>query len=192
MVAETSGPRERLLNAARELFYRHGPGAVGVNELIEASGTHKASFYRHFASRDALALEYLRQQGRSFQSLLTKLTARASDAPDFVRRWVRLLKKQEQRGDFLGCPLARVMSGLADQDPQWTAESRAILEAWHNALADFLSEPGEDRGRSHSQARALIKTYQGNAQLYAITRNRRYFAEMQAEMLRVLEEPPRD
>ncbi|MCP5482985.1 MAG: TetR/AcrR family transcriptional regulator [Spirochaetales bacterium] len=192
MTEENAGPRDRLLDAARELFYRQGPGAVGVNELIEASGTHKASFYRHFASRDALALEYLREQGRSFRALLTKLTARASHATDFVHRWVSLLKKQERRGEFLGCPLARFMSGLAVEDPQWAVESRAILDSWHNVLAGYLQSLSGNRTHAEDQARALIKAYQANAQLYAITRDRRYFTEMEADMLAALEKPPRE
>ena len=44
-------PRERILAAARELFYRRGIHAVGVDAIAEAAGTNKMTLYRHFASK---------------------------------------------------------------------------------------------------------------------------------------------
>src|SRR5438309_7132345 len=54
-------PRARLLAVAAELFYRHGIRAVGVDAIAEAAGTNKMTLYRHFASKDELVAEYLRQ-----------------------------------------------------------------------------------------------------------------------------------
>lgn len=53
-------PRARIIAAARELFYRHGIRAVGVDAIAEAAGTNKMTLYRHFESKDALVAEYLR------------------------------------------------------------------------------------------------------------------------------------
>ncbi|MGT2460815.1 MULTISPECIES: TetR/AcrR family transcriptional regulator [Sinomonas] len=55
------GARERILQAAYRLFSRRGIRDVGVDELIEASGVAKATFYRHFRSKDEVALAYLGQ-----------------------------------------------------------------------------------------------------------------------------------
>ena len=57
-------PRERILAVAADLFYRHGIRAVGVEAIAEAAGTNKMTLYRHFASKDELVAEYLRQSGR--------------------------------------------------------------------------------------------------------------------------------
>jgi hypothetical protein len=42
-------PRERILAAARELFYRRGIHAVGVDAIAAAAGTNKMTLYRHSA-----------------------------------------------------------------------------------------------------------------------------------------------
>src|SRR6266446_10981099 len=57
-------PRARLLAAAGDLFYRHGIRAVGVEAIAEAAGTNKMTLYRHFASKDELVAEYLRQTAK--------------------------------------------------------------------------------------------------------------------------------
>src|SRR5258707_2934077 len=54
-------PRDRILSVARDLFYERGVRAVGVDEIAEAAGTNKMTLYRHFASKDLLVAECLRQ-----------------------------------------------------------------------------------------------------------------------------------
>src|SRR5438128_10897734 len=54
-------PRERIVAAARDLFYRHGIRAVGVDAIAEAASTNKMTLYRHFASKDLLVAECLRR-----------------------------------------------------------------------------------------------------------------------------------
>src|SRR5712671_3758262 len=61
---ERTPPRERILAAAGDLFYRHGIKAVGVDSIAEAAGTNKMTLYRHFASKDELVSEYLRQSAK--------------------------------------------------------------------------------------------------------------------------------
>jgi AcrR family transcriptional regulator len=55
---------DRILRTARDLFYRRGIRAVGVDTIASEAGTNKMSFYRCFASKDALVAEYLRGRGR--------------------------------------------------------------------------------------------------------------------------------
>ncbi|WP_232326465.1 TetR/AcrR family transcriptional regulator [Microbispora sp. ATCC PTA-5024] len=55
--------RERLLEAATELFYAHGLRAVSVDKVIDRAGTTKVTFYRHFKSKDDLVVAYL--EGRA-------------------------------------------------------------------------------------------------------------------------------
>ncbi|MDP9885891.1 AcrR family transcriptional regulator [Sinomonas atrocyanea] len=51
--------RERILETAYGLFARCGVRAVGIDEIIAHSGVAKATFYRHFPSKDALVLAYM-------------------------------------------------------------------------------------------------------------------------------------
>jgi AcrR family transcriptional regulator len=68
-------PRQRIVAAASELFYRHGIRAVGVAAAAEAAGTNKMTLYRHFASKDELVAECLRQLGREMEAAWTELAA---------------------------------------------------------------------------------------------------------------------
>ncbi len=53
-------PKERILSAARELFYARGIRAVSVDDIAEAAQTNKMTLYRHFDSKDLLIAEYVK------------------------------------------------------------------------------------------------------------------------------------
>src|ERR1700744_5888508 len=52
-------PRERLLEAAGELFYADGVQSVGIDRVIERAGVAKASLYATFGSKEELVRAYL-------------------------------------------------------------------------------------------------------------------------------------
>jgi AcrR family transcriptional regulator len=54
--------RERLVAAAIDLFYRHGFGAVGIDQVIAAAGVTKTTFYKHFEGKDDLMLAAVRRR----------------------------------------------------------------------------------------------------------------------------------
>jgi AcrR family transcriptional regulator len=54
--------RERLVAAAVELFYRQGFGAVGIDQVIDAAGVTKTTFYKHFESKDDLMVSAVKRR----------------------------------------------------------------------------------------------------------------------------------
>lgn len=57
-----SSARDRILNTACRLFYRHGVNSVGIDRIIEESGVAKMSLYRNFGSKNALVEAYLQHR----------------------------------------------------------------------------------------------------------------------------------
>jgi AcrR family transcriptional regulator len=55
-------PRERLLEAAGELFYAEGVQSVGIDRVIERAGVAKASLYSTFGSKEELVRAYLEER----------------------------------------------------------------------------------------------------------------------------------
>lgn len=59
--ARPSEARRRLLAAATRIFYAEGIHSVGVDRIIAEAKVTRATFYRHFPSKDDLILAYLRE-----------------------------------------------------------------------------------------------------------------------------------
>lgn len=186
---ETAGPRERLIQAAIDLFYRRGYAAVSVNEIIAESETHKASFYRHFAGKEDLAREYLAVQRTRFEATLAQLMARAEDPRDFVRRWCALLQRSARSEGYAGCPLARLLGSLGEAGGELQAEAKGVLESWLNLLEKYFADELH-AGRLHHRAEPrnvaerFMRLYQGAAQLFVITGDAGQFRRLEEEMLR--------
>lgn len=64
-----SSTRDRLLDAAAELFYREGVG-VGVEALCRVAGVSKRSMYQLFDSKDAVLAASLERGAPAYQAFL--------------------------------------------------------------------------------------------------------------------------
>jgi AcrR family transcriptional regulator len=138
-------PRERILNAAKDLFYRHGIRAVGVDAIAEAAGTNKMTLYRHFSSKDELVCECLRQVGKNADALWERLEAALPDEPEarlraFVRTNAELIVRHNERG----CFLANAVVELAAKDHPARPVVVAFKQAQRNRLADLCRAAGLD------------------------------------------------
>jgi AcrR family transcriptional regulator len=60
--APARNARDRLLNKAIDLFYRHGFNAVGLDRIIDEVGVTKTTFYKHFQSKDDLMVAAVNQR----------------------------------------------------------------------------------------------------------------------------------
>src|SRR5580693_8866157 len=109
-------PRARILVAAGELFYRHGIRAVGVDAIAEAAGTNKMTLYRHFASKDELVAEYLRQSAQAADSCWARCAQlHPGAAPAHLRAWLEEMAAHVVSNDGRGCALVNAAVELAEK-----------------------------------------------------------------------------
>ena len=108
-------PRERILTAARELFYRHGVHAIGVDAIAEAAGTNKMTLYRHFDSKGALVVECLRRLTAEFDvSWDTMAAAHAGDPKGQLLAWLKHIGEWKLSAADRGCALANTAVEISD------------------------------------------------------------------------------
>ena len=120
-------PRERIIAAASDLFYRHGIRAVGVEAIAEAAGTNKMTLYRHFNSKDELVAEYLRCLARGGEKLWLELeAAHPSDPRAQLRGWLAAMQAHVLDSDQRGCALANAAVEL----PEKEHPARCVIEQY--------------------------------------------------------------
>ena len=129
-------PRERIVTAACDLFYRHGIRAVGVEAIAEAAGTNKMTLYRHFSSKDELVAECLRRVGAKADALWDRLaTEHPGDARAQLRGWVAAMSGHLASVEERGCAMCNAAVELPDR----THPARAVIEAFKSAQRDRLA-----------------------------------------------------
>ena len=124
-VSERLPPRERIIVAARDLFYRHGIRAVGVDAIAEAAGTNKMTLYRHFDSKDELVAEYLRGLAVEKHDVWSALeTAHPDDPRAQLEAWLVEAARNVSDPKSRGCALANAAVEL----PEKGHPARCVIE----------------------------------------------------------------
>lgn len=121
---------ERILRSARELFYRQGIRAVGVDEIVANAGVTKPSLYRAYPSKDELAASYLRLYETEFWARFDASVARHPNDPRAqLLDYLEGLGDRSVSPDYRGCGL----SNAAVEYPQPDHPARLVSEH-HKAL----------------------------------------------------------
>jgi len=121
-----SPPRERILQAARELFHREGIHAVSVDALAAAAGTNKMTLYRHFSSRDELVAAYVQTLAAEGEGVWEEARATHPKDPDAQLRFLlRQVSTFAAEGKGRGCALANAAVELAERKHP----ARRVVEA---------------------------------------------------------------
>jgi len=129
-------PRERILAVARDLFYRHGIRAVGVEAIAEAAGTNKMTLYRHFPSKDELVAECLRQFAAKADAMWDHIeAAHPGDARAQLAAWVAAMGVHLANVDERGCAMCNAAVELPDK----THPARRVIEAFKTAQRNRLA-----------------------------------------------------
>ena len=126
-----SDPRARILAVADRLFYTEGVRATGTEKIMSIAEVAKATFYRHFESKDALVLAYLENRDRALWDYLSHPTP-----PKDLREALSKFEQYVNWPEVIGCPFLRIASEFPD-----TAHPFHRLAIEHqNKIVDYLTD----------------------------------------------------
>jgi AcrR family transcriptional regulator len=133
-----AGPsaRERLLEAASELFYDEGVHTVGIDRVIERAGVAKASLYNSFGSKDELVRAYLERRHEGVAARITRYLERYATPRE------RLLGVFEAQGElfaeagFRGCAF---VSASAESPGEAVSRAADDYRGWVRSLLTGLA-----------------------------------------------------
>ncbi len=151
--SQRSRPRaaERIRESARELFYRQGIRAVGVDEIVSRAGVTKPSLYRSFSSKDALAAAYLAQYDREFwQRFDGAAAAHPGDARAQLLDYLSGLAKRAVKPGYRGCGL----TNAAVEYPGSDHPARKVAEDSKRRLRRRLKDMAKAMGAKQPAALA--------------------------------------
>ncbi|MEV7212004.1 TetR/AcrR family transcriptional regulator [Kitasatospora cineracea] len=146
--------RARLLDTAEALFYAEGIRAVGVERILAASGVGRASFYRHFAGKDALAVAVLTRHDQGWRDWLAARVAELGGHPLAV---FDALAERFAREGFRGCAFLNTMLETADPD----SPAHRVAAAHKRRVAEYLAGLLAAAGHPPGLARQLLLLMDG-------------------------------
>lgn len=132
--------RERIVEAARELFFRHGYTATGIAQILKESGTNSGSLYHFFPSKEHLLIAVLEKyKGMLNPYVMAPSFDRISDPIERVFTVLDGYRQWLQRTDFqLGCPIGNLALEVANDYPRARALIAENFEAWCRAICEQI------------------------------------------------------
>ncbi|GGM14301.1 TetR/AcrR family transcriptional regulator [Promicromonospora citrea] len=108
--------RDRILDAASELFYARGIHATSADKIIELSGVTKVTFYRYFRTKDVLVVAYLERQAAWERGALDGLRRSSGDDAQALRRFAAAIGAESCKPGFRGCAFINAAAEYPDPE----------------------------------------------------------------------------
>lgn len=159
--------RDQLITASLATLHRKGFNATSVQDITEAAGVPKGSFYNHFDSKEALGVEVVRLYGERAEQLRASAAAAGLAPLERIRREFAVLVDANVHAEFAcGCLLGNFSTELSAQSEPIRQAVRAAYAGWAAALHALLEQaqrdgdlPADDDAAQLAQA--IIDAWQG-------------------------------
>lgn len=170
MTPPASDTRERLVEAARDLFLAQGYQATGIAQVLRQAAANSGSLYHYFPTKEDLLVAVLEWYRAHIQDDLLDLHTAHLDDP--IERIFGLLdgyRKMLASCDFaVGCPIGNLALELANSHPGVRPLLQVNFDQWVDAVVGFLNAAA-DRLPEHLDHRALafhiLSTMEGGMML---------------------------
>ena len=134
--------RERLLDAAEELFYERGIAATGVDAVLRRAHVAPATLYAHFAGKDHLVAAYLQRRHERWRATWDEVLRHCSDDQDARALSVFDALEEFTRGTTRGCAFLAAAVEVTDRGHpahRWLVADTRLLD---DRLRDLAAGTG--------------------------------------------------
>jgi AcrR family transcriptional regulator len=135
--ADARPARDRLLDAADELFYAEGVHVVGIDRVIARAGVAKASLYNSFGSKEGLVRAYLQRRYDRRVDAITQSLAPYETPRERILAIFDYLDGLIAEPDFRGCAFQRANAESPPDTP--SGEVSRASRAWTRELFTELA-----------------------------------------------------
>jgi TetR/AcrR family transcriptional repressor of nem operon len=168
--------RQRIIARSAPLFNQRGYEGCSLQEIMAAAGVEKGGIYRHFKSKEELALAAFDFAWAEVSDGRTRGLGEIEDpvlrVEAFIRNFVE--RKPALRG---GCPLLNTAIDADDGNPALRVRAREALEGWRARLGALISlavRQGrlKHRVRPYAVASLIIGTLEGSLMMSRLDEDR--------------------
>jgi AcrR family transcriptional regulator len=135
--------RERILTTADRLFYSNGIQATGVQRVVAESRVTRATFYRHFPSKDDLVLAYLDRRGqRARAAVQAIIDSHSGDPRGALHTWAVAFVDDGQVDEYRGCTFINAAAEYGQPDHPVRLMAIAQRRWINQTTEDLLRQAG--------------------------------------------------
>jgi TetR/AcrR family transcriptional repressor of nem operon len=164
----STSTRNRLIDAGLEGMRRHGYGATGLQEILQAAGAPKGSFYHHFGSKEGFTVAVIERYAAIAEKHCQEVLGNTRQAPlNRLRRYFEdLIRAAGPSAPIAGCLIGSLSLEVAGASPLLQGCLSTSFAGWQAAIANVLLEAVErgdlpESTRPESLANFILNSWEG-------------------------------
>jgi TetR/AcrR family transcriptional repressor of nem operon len=169
-----NGTREKIVRAAYQRFYEFGYNGTSIQDIVDAAGLPKGTFYNYFKSKELLAIEALKGYACIADQVFVPTGSSVNSSETSGSSNVEIIRKQFQQASkfYEGMQFARgcLMGNFTGESADFPESFRNLINEsfgrWASAIAATLTRArgAGEISKLHSPdklARYLLTSWQG-------------------------------
>lgn len=160
--------REEIVRKGAELIHAQGFNATGLQQILQAAGIPKGSFYFYFKSKEDFGLAIIDYFNAIISEIFAHYLSDKKTAP--LKRLEKLFDFFEasfqKSGNALGCPIGNLSLELADTNERLRQHLAGVIETLIAQLESCLQEAKRDTSvpsdlNTEDTARFIFQGFEG-------------------------------
>lgn len=151
MGTKGEGNRQRIIDAADDLFYRRGYNQTSFQDISDATGIPRGNFYYYFKTKDDILNAVVNSRNADFSVMLKQCDSATDDARERLLLFSNMLETNRDNVIQSGCPVGSLCSELAKDD----ADLHAMSQQAFVLLRDWVKKQFTSLGVSNADDLAM-------------------------------------
>lgn len=151
MGTKGEGNRQRIIDAADDLFYRRGYNQTSFQDISDATGIPRGNFYYYFKTKDEILSAVVNSRIVGLSTILNQCESETGDARERLLLFSDMLDYKRDDVIESGCPIGSLSSELAKDDTELHEVSRQAFVLLH----DWLKQQFEVLGLNNADELAM-------------------------------------
>jgi len=135
-----SPARDKIVEAASDLFFEQGYQGTTIDHVIECSGVSRPTLYNHFKTKEELCVEYLKERRRMDLDMIKETMRKEKNAKGRFLTVVRAMDHNLSSTAFRGCRYFNMISEVADCNSPIAKEARLYVDGFRDLIRDGVME----------------------------------------------------
>jgi TetR/AcrR family transcriptional regulator, transcriptional repressor for nem operon len=193
---ETSDVREKILATGQRIMGGKGFSAVGLNEILSASGVPKGSFYHYFGSKDAFGQAMLESYFEEYLADMDRLLVQARGPAsqrleNYFQAWHDNQSFEDCQGKCLAVKLGAEVADLSEaMRGALNRGTAGIVDAMARAIKAGVADGSVSIEQpAHDVAQSLYQLWLGASVMVKIVRNTQPFLKAMTTTRQMLNLP---
>lgn len=173
MVQSGTSNKQRIVDAAQNLFYRQGYNATSFTDIARAADIPRGNFYYYFKTKDEILDSVVQRWVESLRAMLKQWESEVADPRERLVRFLYFPMQDEENLKRYGCPLGTLNTEMCKLSANMRDRGRVLFDL----LVEWLEAQFAELGHGHDScqmALGLIGRLQGASVLCSVYQDCQY------------------